>query len=97
MCTEFSEQVILQIAIFSPPNFLRLFSVFSLTCFLNLTSYEGLKTKISVFFTKTGFVHNTILIYFLCVQDVMRKYKASVAAVSTDQITIQDQQSTIQV
>lgn len=29
-------------------------------------------------------------------QDVMRKYKASVAAVSTDQITIQDQQETIQ-
>ena len=28
-------------------------------------------------------------------QDVMRKYKASVAAVSTDQITIQDQASTI--
>ena len=27
----------------------------------------------------------------------MRKYKASVAAVSTDQITIQDQQTTIQV
>ena len=30
-------------------------------------------------------------------QDVMRKYKASVAAVSTDQITIQDQASSIQV
>jgi len=29
-------------------------------------------------------------------QEVMRKYKASVAAVSTDQITIQDQQTTIQ-
>jgi len=29
-------------------------------------------------------------------QDVMRKYKASVAAVSTDQITIQDQAATIQ-
>jgi len=29
-------------------------------------------------------------------QEVMRKYKASVAAVSTDQITIQDQQNTIQ-
>jgi myosin-18 len=29
-------------------------------------------------------------------QDVMRKYKASVAAVSTDQITIQDQQTSIQ-
>ena len=28
-------------------------------------------------------------------QDVMRKYKASVAAVSMDQITIQDQASTI--
>ena len=30
-------------------------------------------------------------------QDVMRKYKASVAAVSTDQITIQDQAGSIQV
>ncbi len=35
--------------------------------------------------------------WLFVVQDVMRKYKASVAAVSTDQITIQDQQSTIQV
>jgi hypothetical protein len=33
---------------------------------------------------------------FSLAQDVMRKYKASVAAVSTDQITIQDQQASIQ-
>ena len=36
------------------------------------------------------------LLHCTTVQDVMRKYKGSVAAVSTDQITIQDQAASLQ-